>query len=313
MYIEATPVATKTATTQSVKLIRRRNSKLLLLGYLLVAPAILWRLAIALYPFLSTIIQSFTNSSPLAGTPRFIGLNNYVRIFHDPVVLQSLSFTFLFTVGSSAIQLVYAMGIALLLNKAFRGRGFVRAINLLPWAMPAIVVATASQWMFNSQYGMIDDLIVRVLPFRPIWLASPDLARLVVILLDVWKNAPWASIILLAGLQNVPRELYEAAQVDGASAWRTFRSVMLPLMMPLIFTVLIFITTSRVLTFDIVYGLTQGGPGNATTVLSYQVYQLAFTGLYYGYGSALAVFTFLVVALLSLVLFVFMRRSERAI
>jgi multiple sugar transport system permease protein len=209
--------------------------------------------------------------------------------------------------------MVYALGIALLLNKAFRGRGFVRAINLLPWAMPAIVIATASQWMFNTQYGMVDDLIARVLPFRPIWLASPALARLVVILLDVWKNAPWASIIILAGLQNIPRELYEAARVDGASAWRTFSSVVLPILMPLVFTLLIFISTARVLTFDLVYGLTQGGPGNSTTVLAYQVYQLAFTGLYYGYGSALAVFVFVVVALLSLIFFLFMRRSEQAL
>jgi len=179
--------------------------------------------------------------------------------------------------------------------------------------MPAIVIATASQWMFNSQYGMIDDLIVRVLPFRPIWLADPNLARFVVIMLDVWKNAPWAAIIFLAGLQNIPREFYEAAKVDGASAWRTFRSIVLPTLAPLIFTLLIFISTYRVLSFDLVYGLTQGGPGNSTTLLSYQIYQLAFTGLYYGYGSAVAVFAFLMVVALSLIFFFFMRRSENAL
>ncbi len=309
MYVDVE--VTKAPTAQVAT--RRRRNKLILLGYALIAPAIIWRLAVAIYPFLNTVFQSFTNSSPLAGVPHFVGLDNYIRIFHDPVIVQSLSFTFIFTVASTAIQLVYALAIALLLNRAFRGRGFVRAINLLPWAMPAIVIATASQWMFNSQYGMIDDLIVRVLPFRPIWLASPALARIVVILLDVWKNAPWAALILLAGLQNVPSELYEAARVDGASAWRTFYSVILPILAPLIFTLLIFISTYRVLTFDLVYGLTQGGPGNATTVLSYQVYQLAFTGLYYGYGSALAVFAFIVVATLSLIFFTFMRRSERAL
>lgn len=292
---------------------RRRRTRLLILAYVLVAPAVLWRLAVAIYPFLNTIYQSFTNNSPLAGVPRFVGLDNFVRMFHDPVILQSLSFTFLFTAASTIVQLVYAMGIALLLNKSFRLRGLVRAVNLLPWAMPAIVIATASQWMFNAQYGMVDDLIARVLPFRPIWLASPVLARIVVILLDVWKNAPWASIIILAGLQNVPRELYEASRVDGASSWRTFRSVVLPMLAPLIFTLLIFISTYRVLTFDLVYGLTQGGPGNATTLLSYQIYQLAFTGLYYGYGSAVAVFAFLVVVALCLIFFMFMRRSERAL
>lgn len=292
---------------------RRRRTRLLILAYVLVAPAVLWRLAVAIYPFLNTIYQSFTNNSPLSGVPRFVGLDNFVRMFHDPVILQSLSFTFLFTAASTIVQLVYAMGIALLLNRSFRLRGLVRAVNLLPWAMPAIVIATASQWMFNAQYGMVDDLIARVLPFRPIWLASPILARIVVILLDVWKNAPWASIIILAGLQNVPRELYEASRVDGASSWRTFRSVILPMLAPLIFTLLIFISTYRVLTFDLVYGLTQGGPGNSTTLLSYQIYQLAFTGLYYGYGSAVAVFAFLVVVALCLIFFLFMRRSERAL
>jgi multiple sugar transport system permease protein len=286
---------------------------MLMLAYILVAPAVLWRLAVAIYPFLNTVYQSFTNNSPLAGVPRFIGLDNFVRMFHDPVVLQSLTFTFIFTAISTVVQLIYAMGIALLLNRRFRLRGLVRAVNLLPWAMPAIVIAAASQWMFNSQYGMVDDLIVRVLPFRPIWLADPNLARIVVILLDVWKNAPWASIIILTGLQNVPRELYEAAQVDGASPWRTFRSIIVPMMAPLIFTLLIFISTYRVLTFDLVYGLTQGGPGNATTLLSYQIYQLAFTGLYYGYGSAVAVFAFLMVTALALVFFLFMRRSEKAL
>src|SRR6266699_2754691 len=216
MYVDVE--VTKAPTAQVAT--RRRRNKLILLGYALIAPAIIWRLAVAIYPFLNTVFQSFTNSSPLAGVPHFVGLDNYIRIFHDPVIVQSLSFTFIFTVASTSIQLVYALAIALLLNRAFRGRGFVRAINLLPWAMPAIVIATASQWMFNSQYGMIVDLV---------------------------------------------------------------------------------------------YGLTQGGPGNATTVLSYQVYQLAFTGLYYGYGSALAVFAFIVVATLSLIFFTFMRRSERAL
>jgi trehalose/maltose transport system permease protein len=309
MYVGTAKVPTATVAVGT----RRRRARLLLLAYVLVAPAIIWRVGIAIYPFLTTVYQSFTNSSPLSGTPRFIGLDNFVRMFHDPAVLQSLSFTFIFTVASTIIQLFYALAIALLLNRTFRGRGLVRAVNLLPWAMPAIVIATASQWMFHSQYGMIDDLIARVLPLRPIWLANPTLARIVVILLDVWKNAPWASIIVLAGLQNIPRELYEAARVDGASAWRTFLSVVLPMLAPLIFTLLIFISTYRVLTFDLVYGLTQGGPGNATTLLSYQIYQLAFTGLYYGYGSAVAVFAFLLVLVLCGIFFLFMRRSENAL
>lgn len=292
---------------------RRRHVNRILLAYALVAPVVVWRLAVAVYPFLHTVYQSFTNESPLNPVTHWVGLRNFQNMFQDPTITQSLAFTAVFTVSSTVLQLIYALGIATLLNRSFRGRTLVRAVNLLPWAMPAIVIATAAQWLFNSQYGMIDDLIARVAPgLRPIWLASPTGARIAVILVDVWKNAPWASIILLAGLQNIPGELYEAAKVDGASPWRTFRSVVVPLLMPLLLTLIIFIATARVLTFDIVYGLTQGGPGTSTSLLSYQVYKLAFSGLYYGYGASVAVFTFIIVLVISLVGYAFMRRSERA-
>jgi multiple sugar transport system permease protein len=292
---------------------RRRHLNRILLAYGLIAPAVLWRAAIAVYPFVRTIIQSFTNESPLNAVTHFVGLRNFVNMFQDPVITDTLVFTAVFTIASTILQLLYALGIATLLNRRFRGRTLVRAVNLLPWAMPAIVIATAAQWLFNSQFGMIDDLITRVIPgLRPIWLASPTMARVVVTLVDVWKNAPWAAIILLAGLQNIPGELYEAAKVDGASSWRTFRSVVMPVMAPLIFSVAIFVATYRVLTFDIVYGLTQGGPGTSTSLLSYQVYKLAFSGLYYGYGAAVAVFAFLIVLVISVVGYVFMRRSENS-
>jgi len=293
---------------------RRRQINRILLAYALVAPIVIWRLVVAVYPFLHTIYQGFTNESPLNPVTHWVGLRNFQNMFQDPTITQSLVFTGVFTVASTVLQLIYALGIAALLNRSFRGRTLVRAVNLLPWAMPAIVIATAGQWLFNSQYGMIDDLIARVAPdLRPIWLASPMGARIAVILVDVWKNAPWASIILLAGLQNVPGELYEAAKVDGATRWRTFRSVVVPLLMPLLLTLTIFIATARVLTFDIVYGLTQGGPGTSTSLLSYQVYKLAFSGLYYGYGASIAVFTFIIVVAISLVGYAFMRRSERSL
>ena len=289
---------------------RRRYINRILLAYALVAPAVLWRAAVAGYPFVHTIVQGFTNESPMTPVTHWVGLSNFVTMFQDPIITDTLAFTAIFTVASTVLQLIYALGIASLLNRVFPGRTLVRAVNLLPWAMPAIVIATAAQWIFNSQYGMIDDVIARFVPFRPVWLANPAMARVAVTLLDVWKNAPWASIILLAGLQNIPHELYEAARVDGASAWRTFRSVVIPFLAPLLITLTIFIATYRVLTFDIVYGLTQGGPGTSTSLLSYQVYKLAFSGLYYGYGAAVATFTFLIVLAIGLVGFVFLRRSS---
>src|ERR671938_1444114 len=289
---------------------RRRYINRLLLAYALVAPAVLWRASVAGYPFVRTILQGFTNESPMAPVTHWVGLGNFVTMFQDPIITETLAFTAIFTVASTALQLLYAWGFATLLIRPFRGRTLVRAVNLLPWAMPAIVIATAAQWLFNSQYGMIDDIIARFVPFRPVWLANPAMARVAVTLLDVWKNAPWASIILLAGLQNIPHELYEAARVDGASAWRTFRSVVIPFLAPLLITLTIFIATYRVLTFDIVYGLTQGGPGTSTSLLSYQVYKLAFSGRNSGYGASVAVFAFLIVLVISVVGYVLMRRSE---
>ena len=306
------PVHLTVAQRLSTVIGRRRSPRAnrILLAYVLIAPAIIWRGAVAVYPFVHTILLSFTNSSPLSAVTHWIGLRNFTDMFSDPDIRQTLAFTAIFTVASTSLQLIYALGIASLLNHAFRGRMLIRAVNLLPWAMPAIVIATASQWMFNQQYGMIDDMISRILPFRPVWLANPGTARLAVILLDTWKNAPWASIILLAGLQNIPGDVYEAAKLDGASAFRTFRSVVVPMLAPILITLAIFIATARVLTFDIVYGLTQGGPGTSTSLLAYQVYKLAFSGLYYGYSAAVAVFAFLIVLVISLVGFVFLRRTS---
>ncbi len=289
---------------------RRRSLNRIILAYALIAPVIIWRSAVAVYPFLHTIFQSFTNESPLNASIRWVGLSNFQQMFQDPVITETLTFTAIFTIISTILQLIYALGIAALLNGKFPGRTIIRAVNLLPWAMPAIVAATAAQWLFNNQYGMIDDLLARVGGPRPVWLADPILARVAVILLDTWKNAPWASIILLAGLQGISGELYDAAKVDGASGFRTFRAVVLPLLSPLLITLTIFIASARVLTFDIVYGLTQGGPGTSTSLLSYQVYKLAFSGLYYGYGAAVAVFAFLIVLVISIVCFVFLRRAN---
>jgi multiple sugar transport system permease protein len=283
-----------------------------LLAYALIAPAMLWRAGVALYPFLRSVAQAFTNESPLTPVTRGVGLRNFQDMLSDPAITDSLNFTVIFTVASTALQLIYALAIASLLNRRFRGRTIVRAVNLLPWAMPAIVIATASQWMFNYQYGMINDLIIRVLPDRPLWLVDPNLARIAVILVDTWKSAPWASIILLASLQNIPNELYEAAKIDGASSWRTFRSITLPLLSPMLITLTIFIATARVLTFDIVYGLTQGGPGAMTSLLSWQVYQLAFTGMYYGYAASVAVFSFVIVVAISLLGLVCLRWANNS-
>lgn len=289
--------------------LRGMAAKRILLAYALVAPVVLWRLATSVYPFLYTVYLSFFDNSPVRHSFDFVGLSNYVALTQDPDVHETISFTLFFTVVSVSLQLVYGLGTAELLNRRFAFRNLARAINLLPWAMPAIVIGVAATWMFDPNYGLVDDLIWRVSGARPLWLVDVTHARLAVTLVDVWKNTPFLAIIFIGGLQGIPTELYEAARVDGASGLRSFRHITLPLLMPLIISMAIFVAIYRVLTFDIVYALTQGGPGTSTSLLSYFVYVQAFRALNFGYASALAMFLFLIVLVVGLVGFVLLRRS----
>lgn len=281
----------------------------LLLAYALVAPVILLRLATSVYPFAATIYLSLFNDNPSTQTFSFVGLGNYVAMAGDASIRGALSFTLFFTVASVSIQLVCGLGIAELLNRPFPFQGIARAVTLLPWAMPLIVVGTAAVWIFNPSYGLIDDLIWRVSGARPLWLVDPTSARFAVTLTDVWKSTPFLAVIFIGGLQGIPHDLYEAARVDGADGLRSFWYVTLPLLKPLIITMVIFVAIYRILTFDIVYALTEGGPGTATSLMSYIVYVQAFQVLNFGYAAALAIGMFAIVLVVGLGGFWLLRRS----
>lgn len=287
----------------------KRATRRILLAYALVAPVVLWRLATSVYPFVYTVYLSFFDQSPVRQSFDFIGLGNYAALIRDSDVQNTLNFTVFFAVASVSTQIVYGLAAAELLNRRFPFRNVARAINLLPWAMPAIVTGVAATWIFNQNYGLVDDLIWRVSGARPLWLVDPTLARLAVTLTDVWKNTPFLAFIFLGGLQGIPGELYEAARVDGANGLRAFWSITLPLLLPLIISLAIFIAIYRVLTFDIVYALTQGGPGTATSLMSYLVYLQAFRALDFGYASALAMVLFVIVLVIGVIGFGLLRRS----
>jgi multiple sugar transport system permease protein len=289
--------------------LRTLAARRLMLGYGLVAPVVIWRLATSIYPFLNTLYLSFFDNSPVRRTMRFIWFNNYAAMARDSNVSETASFTLFFTVTSVALQVVLALAVSQLLNRRFHLRGLARAINLLPWAMSGIVMGTAARWIFDPNYGLVNDIIWRVSGARPLWLVDPTLARFAVTLTDVWKNTPFLSVIFLSGLQGISEELYEAAKIDGANAWRSFWSITLPLLMPLILSMTIFIAIARVLTFEIVYALTQGGPGMSTALMSYTVYLQAFRVLNFGYASALAMGLFLVVLVVGLLGFGLLRRA----
>ena len=306
-----TSVTTTTPTKSLVTRYRSMNlrSKQLVLAYVLVAPVVIWRMFTTVYPFIATLLLSFQDNSPVRRKAEYIGLANYQHLFQDTRVRDSFFFTLSFTVISVTIQVLLGLGIAELLNRRFPGRNIVRAINLLPWAISGIVIGTAGTWIFNADYGLVNDIIWRVSGQRPLWLVDPFSAQMAVVMTDVWKNTAFVAVIFLGGLQGISAELYEAAKIDGANGLQRYRFITIPLLLPLILSMTIFISIFRVLTFEVIYALTAGGPGSSTSVMSYAVYLEGFRVLNFGYASSIAMALFLMVLVIGIVGFVFLRRA----
>ncbi len=262
---------------------------------LLLLPALGLRLFTTLYPFFDSFRLSLTNYNPAFPPSKFVGLQNFVRISTDVGVRSTITFTIIFVVASTLLQLTLGIAVASLLNSAFRGRSLVRAINLIPWAIPMVVAAIGFSWLWNKDYGLITDLLYRATGVRFGWLSDFWGARVAVIITNVWKSTPFLALVFLAALQGVPAELYEAARVDGASRPRMFGSITLPLILPQATTMGLFMLIWQLASFDLIYTMTGGGPGFATSVLAYSIYQAAFGGLNFGYASAISMVLFVVV------------------
>ncbi len=262
---------------------------------LLLLPALGLRLFTTLYPFFDSFRLSLTNYNPAFPPSKFVGLQNFVRISTDVGVRSTITFTIIFVVASTLLQLTLGIAVASLLNSAFRGRSLVRAINLIPWAIPMVVAAIGFSWLWNKDYGLITDLLYRATGVRFGWLSDFWGARVAVIITNVWKSTPFLALVFLAALQGVPAELYEAARVDGATRARMFGSITLPLILPQATTMGLFMLIWQLASFDLIYTMTGGGPGFATSVLAYSIYQAAFGGLNFGYASAISMVLFVVV------------------
>jgi multiple sugar transport system permease protein len=266
---------------------------------LLVLPAATFILCIAIYPIGRVFwLSLFAQNLGTGLAPKFAGLDNYIRMANDGHFFQTIRTTLLFTCISVAIELLLGLSFALLLHHQFRGRGLARTAILIPWALPTAVLAWAWSWIFNDQFGVLNDLLLRChLLARPIaWLGSGPTALAAIILADVWKTAPFVMIILLAGLQNVPAELHEAAAIDGASVWKRFWFITLPLLLPSIMLALLFRAIQSFGIFDLIFVMTGGGPGGATESLAIYTYNTYLRYLDFGYGSAIIVISFLVMA-----------------
>lgn len=232
---------------------------------------------------------------------KMVGLENYSDLLSDPVARDAIGTTLIFIAVTIPLELLLGLGIALVLNQAFRGRGLLRAVVLIPWAIPTVVSSQMWRFIFNDRYGLVNFLLFGADTSRYIApLADPYFAMMSIMAAEIWKTTPFAALIILAGLQGISDDLYEAASVDGATTWQKFRHITLPLLKPALLLALLFRTIDALRVFDLVYVMTQGGPADATNVLQFYGYKKTFAEGMVGYGSAIAVTVFVMSLMLSL-------------
>ncbi len=289
------------------------------IAWTLAFPALLTILLVALFPLVWTLWESVHLHDlrmPWLGRP-FIGADNYVEALADARFWGAMGHTAFFAAASVSLELALGLGFALALNRTFRGRGLVRAAVLVPWAIPTVVSALLWRFMFEGQHGIANAALVELGALRApvVWFIEPLAAWVPVILADVWKTTPFVALLLLAGLQNIDASLYEAARIDGASAWHQFRYVTLPLLKPAIVVALIFRTMDAFRCFDLIYALTGGGPGTSTEPIALYTFNVLLQNLQFGYGSALSIIAFVITFGLALLYIKFLgaelTRAER--
>jgi len=309
MAVIAEPVATKRASRFQFILDRRE-----VLGAIFVSPAILYVLLLVGMPFLLAVYYSLSAYTIYDPTWRFVGLANFRQILNNPVFLETLGNTFLFTFGSQLLGLILGKFGALLLLRPFPGRKIVRALIILPWAVPIALATVAWEWMFDSLYSVINwTLIALGLIDRsnaPNWLGNPHLAMLCVIVVNAWRFFPFAIVIFLAGITAVPQDVIDAATVDGAGFWRRNYQIILPMILPIVAVGLIFGIVFTFTDLSIVFLLTNGGPVNATSVLGFQGFQVGILSGDISHGAAISLFMLPVLLVVVIAMLRFIRRRE---
>ena len=248
---------------------------------------------------------------PDLGRP-FVGLDNYRYILSDPAFWESVRITLIFVFLAVTIEITLGLAVALMLNRPFHGRTVVRLLALLPWAVPSVVNGIMWKWILNPSYGAANGLLYQlgIIDEYIIWLGDPELALLMVVWADVWKETSFIMLLFLAALQTIPDELYEAAIVDGANTVQRFINVTIPLIRPTLFVAVALRTIWALKSFDLIYTLTAGGPSNGTAVIGYYTYLKSFVSLQLGRGSAAAyIMTFAVL----IVVFFYQRAIYRGV
>ncbi|RPI22448.1 MAG: sugar ABC transporter permease [Chloroflexota bacterium] len=276
--------------------------------YLSILPALLLLGLFTLYPIISSVRLSFyQNLLTRPNSHPFIGLKNYTEVISSYYFTYSVAVTAVYTVAAVVGVILFGIGVALLLNSKIQTANVLKVIILLPWAIPAVVGGLLWKWILNSDFGILNGIlyslgiITQYIPF----LSDPTMAKVSIIVAHIWKEGPLAAIFILAGLQLIPAEMYESARIDGGSVWRIFRMITLPLLRPVLLVVLVYETMTAILTFDIIYVLTGGGPANATALISWFAYAEIFKSLNLGHGIALSI----LIALVTLVLIMMYLRA----
>lgn len=309
MAVIAEPVAGKRASRFQFILDRRD-----VLGAIFVSPAFLYVLLLVGVPFLLAVYYSVSAYTIYDPSWRFVGLANFRQIVQNPVFIETLENTFLFTFASQFLGLVLGKFGAFLLLKPFLGRKIVRALIILPWAVPIALAAVAWQWMFDSLYSVINWTLVALNIIdrsqAPNWLGNPHLAMLCVIVVNAWRFFPFAIVIFLAGITSVPQDVIDAATVDGAGFWRRNYQIILPMILPIVAIGLIFGIVFTFTDLSVVYLLTNGGPVGATSVLAFEGFQVGIVSGDVSHGAAISLFMLPVLFLVVIAMLRFIRRRE---
>ena len=286
--------------------LQRRQTRL---AWFLLLPSLLVVALVAIYPLGKTVYQSFTDQEFLAGiTPtKWVGLDNYHALIHDPTFRDSVVLTIKFTAITVSIEFALGLIIALVVNSKFRGRGVMRAIMLVPWAIPTVVAAKMWLWMLDDTFGVVNDLARRLpLVHSESWVNQHPLATVAAV--DIWKTTPFVALLLLAGLQVIPNDLYEAAAVDGANKLQQFWRITFPLLRPAILVVLIFRSLDALRVFD-VFAVFFGNRLGAQSMAVYAQGTIVQDG-HVGYGAALCVAIFLIISLFVIIYVTVVRVSD---
>ena len=283
-------------------------------GYSLILPSMIVVFGVIIIPIITTFVYSFVNIDPLSShTGEFVGLSFYQKALTSKDFWADLGRTMYFTAASTAIETVFGLMIALLLNQKFPGVRFLRSIIIIPWAIPTVVNGSLWKLMLNGEYGVVNALLMRwhLIESYQSWLGNPRTAMLCIVVADAWKMTPLAVIFFLAALQGIDKTRYEAARVDGAGAFRSFFAITLPALKPTILVIIVMRTVEKFKAFDIFYLMTRGGPADSTKTLMYDTYLQAFTNLNYSEAATLAYLIVLVVVLMTLGYIRLMKRGDQ--